>query len=83
MADEKSKIKNLKSKILCLDPFSGIAGDMLLGALLDLGLDLSRLRQELDKLKLPGFHVASQRVLRGCITQAEPPPFLSPVLHYL
>ena len=68
MADDKSKIENRKSKILYLDPFSGIAGDMLLGALLDLGLDLARLRQELGKLKLAGFRLSSQRVLRGAIS---------------
>jgi len=68
MAGDKSKIDNRKSKILYLDPFSGIAGDMLLGALLDLGLDSARLQQELDKLKLAGCQVGAQRVARGAIS---------------
>ena len=34
-------------KILYLDCFAGISGDMMLGALLDLGLDLEVLQQEL------------------------------------
>ena len=57
-----------QSKILYVDPFSGIAGDMFLGALLDLGLDLGRLQQELAKLKLAGCRVSAQRVERGGIS---------------
>lgn len=34
---------------------SGISGDMLLGALVDLGVDAAALAAELGKLKLPGF----------------------------
>ncbi len=37
-------------KTLYLDAFSGISGDMFLGGLLDLGLELSRLESELEKL---------------------------------
>jgi len=68
MASGKSKIKNQKSKILYLDPFSGIAGDMFLGALLDLGLDLARLHQELARLKLEGYGIRAERVMRGPIS---------------
>jgi uncharacterized protein (TIGR00299 family) protein len=52
-------------KILYLDPFSGIAGDMLIGALVDLGLDLAKLHHELAKLKLTGYHLTSKKVMRG------------------
>ncbi|NLD48148.1 MAG: nickel pincer cofactor biosynthesis protein LarC [Clostridiaceae bacterium] len=44
-------------KVLYLDCFSGISGDMMLGALLDLGIDQDKFRSELEKLKLPGFQI--------------------------
>ncbi len=44
-------------KTLYLDIFSGISGDMFLGALIDLGVDLDRLARELKKLGLEGYHL--------------------------
>ncbi len=53
------------TKIAIFDPFSGIAGDMTLGALLDLGLDLEWLKALPATLKLDGVSVRLERVKRG------------------
>lgn len=53
-------------KIAYCDAFSGISGDMLVAALLDLGLDLDRLEAEFAKLPLDGYTVQqSERVVNG------------------
>jgi uncharacterized protein (TIGR00299 family) protein len=44
-------------KALYLDIFSGISGDMFIGALIDLGADARKLERELKKLKLGGYHL--------------------------
>jgi pyridinium-3,5-bisthiocarboxylic acid mononucleotide nickel chelatase len=44
-------------KVLYLDIFSGVSGDMFVGALLDLGVDAHRFEHELDKLGVEGFHL--------------------------
>jgi uncharacterized protein (TIGR00299 family) protein len=56
------------SRILYLDCFSGISGDMLLGALLDAGLPLDDLRRALGSLALSGYDVRTERVLRSGIS---------------
>lgn len=55
-------------KLCYLDCFSGISGDMLLGALVDAGLPANVLERELRKLKLSGWELKTQRVRRGEIT---------------
>ncbi|MFI5168413.1 MAG: nickel pincer cofactor biosynthesis protein LarC [Thermoanaerobaculales bacterium] len=49
------------AKVLHIDPFGGVAGDMLLGALLDLGVDLEALRGVLAGLHLPGWRLTATR----------------------
>ncbi|MCL2790217.1 MAG: nickel pincer cofactor biosynthesis protein LarC [Desulfobulbus sp.] len=49
-----------------LDCFSGVSGDMLLGALLDVGVSESYLRDILSKLSIPGVGLAVERkVVQG------------------
>ena len=51
-----------------LDCFSGISGDMLLGAIIDAGLPLDSLLAELARLPLGGYRISAQRERRGIIT---------------
>jgi uncharacterized protein (TIGR00299 family) protein len=44
-------------KILYLDTFSGISGDMMLGLLVDLGVDLNQVETELAKLPIAGYQL--------------------------
>ncbi|MCF8060903.1 MAG: nickel pincer cofactor biosynthesis protein LarC [Deltaproteobacteria bacterium] len=54
-------------KTAYLDCFSGISGDMLVGALLDAGLELRALEEALDSLRLPGVRVEARREGRNHI----------------
>src|SRR5438093_9689949 len=51
-------------KLLYLDCFAGISGDMFLGALIDIGVSEDALRGELAKLKLPGYTISTRRVVK-------------------
>lgn len=48
-----------------LDCFSGVAGDMWVGALLDLGLELEELREVVAGMPLPGVQLRAEEVLRA------------------
>lgn len=54
-------------KMLYLDTFSGISGDMFIGALIDLGVDTQALERELRKLRLGGYHLHSSRARKASI----------------
>jgi uncharacterized protein (TIGR00299 family) protein len=49
---------------LIFDPFSGVSGDMTLGALLDLGLPVEWLRSFVNGLRVAEIGVESERVMR-------------------
>lgn len=50
------------------DCFSGISGDMTLGALVDLGVPVDYLNKEISKLPLSGFHITTEPVKRHGIS---------------
>jgi hypothetical protein len=54
-------------RIAYFDCFSGASGDMILGALVDAGLPLSELQEQLKALKVGGFRLKRSRVMRGPI----------------
>lgn len=56
-----------KMKTLYLDIFSGISGDMFIGAMLDLGVDAHAFEHELEKLGLHEYHLHVSRQERGAI----------------
>jgi len=55
-------------RALIIDPFAGISGDMMLGALIDIGLEPDWLREFVASLGLPGVHVHVGRVSRQAIS---------------
>ncbi len=58
-------------KIAYFDCFSGASGDMILGALLDAGLSLELLKQELAKLGLSHYDIAKAAVTKNGIAGAQ------------
>ncbi len=54
-------------KIAYFDCFSGISGDMTLGALVDAGCDLEVLRAGLQGLQVPGWTIFSEKVWKNGI----------------
>ncbi|MGH9752679.1 MAG: nickel pincer cofactor biosynthesis protein LarC [Blastocatellia bacterium] len=57
--------------MLYLDCFAGASGDMLVGAMLDCGLDFELLRSELLKLGVEGYELSLKRVDRSGISAAK------------
>ena len=68
------------------DCFAGAGGDMIVAALLDAGLDLTRLTAELSKLDIGPFEVTAERVRRngmgGTYFHVQPGPGDQPHRHY-
>jgi uncharacterized protein (TIGR00299 family) protein len=52
------------SRVVYLDCFSGISGDMVLGACLDAGLPIDELKRALGSLAVSGFGLTARTVLR-------------------
>ena len=60
-------MSELQGTELYFDCFSGIAGDMTLGALLDLGVPEAAVRAELERLPVRGYRLTRERVRRGAL----------------
>jgi uncharacterized protein (TIGR00299 family) protein len=79
-------------RVAYLDCFSGVSGDMLLGAMLDAGLPLDELQGALAGLPIDGWSLSAGKVKRGAIsathavvevTEEQPARTLDDVLHIL
>ncbi len=55
-------------KTAYFDCFSGISGDMLLGALIDLGLSIDDLKKELKKLNISGYEITAKKQQKNHLT---------------
>jgi len=51
-------------KIALIDCIGGVSGNMMLGAILDAGVDVGRLESELRRLDLPSWRLESRKVVR-------------------
>lgn len=58
-------------RVAYFDAIGGAAGDMILGSLIDAGLDIGALRQELQKLNLGDVDIRVDRVRKHLITAAQ------------
>ena len=58
-------------KILYIDCFSGISGDMMVGALIDLGIGLKYITSELKKVDLSGYIIKADKLKVNEITSTK------------
>ncbi|MFN3531295.1 MAG: nickel pincer cofactor biosynthesis protein LarC [Candidatus Brocadia sp.] len=65
-------------KIAYFDCFSGISGDMTLGAFVDAGLDINLLSDQLAQLHLHGYEISAEKVKRAGISGTKVHVTISP-----
>ena len=56
------------AKVAYFDCFSGASGDMIIGSLLEAGLDFEVLKKGLAGLDFQGYELTAEKVLRSSIT---------------
>ncbi|HUF93855.1 MAG TPA: LarC family nickel insertion protein, partial [Candidatus Limnocylindria bacterium] len=61
---------------------SGASGDMILGALVDVGAGIDELRTELHKLALPGWRISAREVRRGAFRATKVDVEVDPAAHH-
>ncbi len=76
-----TQLRKAAMKPARFDPFSGASGDMMLGALLDAGLELPVLQEQLSLLPIGGYTIQAEPVeqhavrgTRATVTVTEPQP---------
>jgi uncharacterized protein (TIGR00299 family) protein len=52
-------------RLFYFDCFAGASGDMIIGAMLDLGLDLEELKTQISRLNLGGYHLSAHKVIKS------------------
>ena len=62
--DQSCKAEDSPHNLLYFDAFNGVSGDMVLGALVDLGLPVKHLKQELAGLDLEGYQLVPHEIER-------------------
>lgn len=70
------------SRVAYFDCHAGIAGDMLLGALVDLGLPVEELREALAKLPLEGYQIEARSVRKGGLAATKLDVLIEPAGHH-
>ncbi|MBP1914046.1 LarC family nickel insertion protein [Lederbergia galactosidilytica] len=55
-------------RTLYIDCFSGISGDMMVGALMDAGASFENIQRELEKLNVPGYQINKRKVMKEGIS---------------
>ena len=66
MTEHASKTRG-PDRVLHLDCFSGVAGNMMLGSLLELGASADKVQEDLDGLGVEGLRLRATPVRRGAI----------------
>ncbi len=64
---DSGKAPSTSETALWLHCFSGVSGDMLLGGLVDSGVDIGQVETELKKLPFKGWKLSANKVMRGGI----------------
>lgn len=68
-------------KVAYVDCFSGISGDMFLGALVDAGVPLQEIEKGLKKMPVTGYSLAARKVKRNGISATKVDVVLKPGKH--
>jgi uncharacterized protein (DUF111 family) len=70
-------------RTLYFDCFSGISGDMVIGALIDAGTDPVQMEEELKKLNIEEYTLSWEKVVKNVITGTKFDVILSEKLEHL